>query len=80
VPEAGTAESSLANRKEHVMKRKWLVQLTDGEERIEADEVEVVDSGTLVFYRAQHRRENERTMLLALSAESWRRCQLESDA
>lgn len=62
------------------MKRHWLVRLEAGEERVEADEVEILPSGVLVFYRFQSRRESERTLLLALSPSSWRRCQLESDS
>jgi hypothetical protein len=61
------------------MKRQWLVRLDVGEERIEADEVEVTASGVLVFYRLASRRESERTLLLALSPGLWRRCRLESD-
>jgi hypothetical protein len=61
------------------MKRQWLVQLDRGEERIEADEVEITASGVLVFYRCASRREAERTLVLALSPSTWRRCQLEID-
>jgi hypothetical protein len=61
------------------MKRHWLVQLEAGEERVEADEVEIMASGVLVFYRFQSRQEGERTLLLALSPASWRRCRLEGD-
>ena len=65
--------------KRGAMKRRWLVRLARGEERVEADEVEIMASGVLVFYRFQSRRESERTLLLALSPTLWRRCQLESD-
>ena len=61
------------------MKRRWLVQLADGEEHVEADEVEILASGVLSFYRFQSRRESERTLLLALAPDLWRRCRLESD-
>ena len=61
------------------MKRRWLVGLEAGEERVEADEVEVMGSGVLAFFRFQSRRENERTLLLALAPGSWRRCQLETE-
>jgi len=61
------------------MRRQWLVQLDRGEEHIEADEVETTASGVLVFYRCASRREEERTLILALSPSAWRRCQLEID-
>ena len=61
------------------MKRRWLVQTAVGEEEVEADEIEIMASGVLAFYRFQSRRENERTLLLALSPTSWLRCQLEGD-
>jgi len=61
------------------MKRRWLVQLETGEETIEADEVEITASGVLAFHRFQSRRENERTLLVAFSPASWRRCRLESE-
>jgi len=61
------------------MKRRWLVSSDTGEEHVEADEVEILASGALVFYRYASRRETERTLLLTLSPNVWRRCQLESD-
>lgn len=61
------------------MKRRWLVQLPAAEECVEADEVEILASGVLAFFRFQSRRESERTLLLALAPESWRRCQLETE-
>lgn len=61
------------------MKRRWLVQMATAEERVEADEVEILGSGVLAFYRFQSRRESERTLLLALAPDLWRRCQLESE-
>jgi hypothetical protein len=61
------------------MKRQWLVHLEAGEEHIEADEVEITASGVLAFYRFQSRQEGERTLLVAFSPTSWRRCRLESD-
>jgi hypothetical protein len=62
------------------MKRQWLVSLDQGEERVEADEVEITASGVLVFYRCASRREAERTLILALSPGTWRRCHLEVEA
>lgn len=61
------------------MKRLWLVQVAQGQEHIEADEVETTESGALVFYRCASRRESERTLILALSSSEWRRCQLETE-
>lgn len=61
------------------MKRRWLVHLASGEEHVEADEVEILGSGVIAFYRFQSRRESERTLLLALAPDLWRRCQLVSD-
>ena len=61
------------------MKSRWRVRLDTGEEHVEADEVEITASGVLVFYRLASRTESERTVLMALSPELWRRCQLESD-
>jgi hypothetical protein len=61
------------------MPRQWLVQLDRGEERVEADEVETTAAGVLVFYRCASRRESERTLILALSPDVWRRCQLVGD-
>jgi hypothetical protein len=60
------------------LKRQWCVTLEAGEERVEADEVEITAAGVLVFYRFPSRRESERTLLLALSPGAWRRCELES--
>lgn len=60
------------------MKRKWLLDLEQGQEYLEADEVEITAAGALVFYRSAGRRDSERTLLCAWSASSWRRCQLES--
>jgi hypothetical protein len=62
------------------MKRRWVVQREGGEERIEADEVEITHSGALVFYKFASRMEKERTLLTAFSPDLWRRCQLEIDA
>ena len=61
------------------MKRRWLVEREGGEERIEADEVEITASGVLMFYRCAARREIERTLVLALSPNAWQRCRLESE-
>ena len=61
------------------MKRQWLVQLEGGEERVEADEVEITASGALVFYMLAARTESERTPLTAFAPGLWRRCQLEND-
>lgn len=61
------------------MESQWLVQLEAGEEHVEADEVEIMASGVLAFYRFQSRRESERTLLVALSPSLLRRCQLERD-
>ncbi len=43
------------------------------------DEVEIMTSGVLAFHRFRSRRESERTLLVALSPSSLRRCQLERD-
>lgn len=61
------------------MKRQWFVQLDEGEESVEADEVEITASGALVFYRLAARTESERTLLTAFAPGLWRRCQLGSD-
>jgi hypothetical protein len=61
------------------MKRQWLVQLDAGEERIEADDVEVTASGVLAFYQYAAPMERERTLRTALPPGLWRRCQLLSD-
>jgi len=60
------------------MKRQWLVRLEGGDERVEADEVEIAPSGTLVFYRFASRQETERVLLTAFSPGLWQRCQLET--
>ena len=62
------------------MKRRWLVGSESGDQSVEADEVETTPWGVLVFYPSAPRRENERSLLLALSPDAWRRCELESDA
>ncbi len=58
--------------------RQWLVEVDGGEERVEADDVEITASGVLVFYRVASRMESERTLLRAFSPNLWRRCQFES--
>lgn len=58
--------------------KQWLVEFDEGQECVEADEVEITDSGVLAFYRTASRVERERTLLKALSPHVWRRCQLES--
>ena len=73
------ANGSSANaREQRALKRRWLVQSNLGDEHVEADEVEVTAAGGLVFYRYASRREAERTLLLTIAANHWRRCQLES--
>jgi len=60
-------------------KRLWLVQYQGGEERIEADDVEITASGVLAFYRVGSRTDRDRTLVTAFSpALAWR-CQLESE-
>ena len=61
------------------MKRQWCVHLEVGEDRIEADEVEITGAGVLAFYRYASRQENERTLLVAFSPDAWRRCELDGD-
>lgn len=61
------------------MKRQWLVRLDTGDERVDADDVEITASGALVFYRLAARMESERTLLTAFAPGLWRGCQLESD-
>ncbi|HSJ98082.1 MAG TPA: hypothetical protein VLC53_13460 [Myxococcota bacterium] len=60
------------------MKSTWLLELADGQEQVEADEVEITASGALVFYRDAGRRESGRTLLSAWSATSWQRCLLQA--
>ena len=60
-------------------KRRWLLEGADGQEHIQADEVEVASSGALVFYRYAGHLESGRTLLGAWAAGTWRRCALESD-
>lgn len=60
-------------------KRQWLVQFDGREERIEADDVEITDSGVLAFYRRASRTEQERTLLTAFSPGLCWRCQLEGE-
>lgn len=62
------------------MKKHWLVLCEAGEERVEADELEVTASGVLVFFRCASRMEKERTLLVAFAPGQWRRCQLEDSA
>lgn len=60
------------------MSKRWLVRMESGEEPVEADEVEITSAGVLAFYR--HRsRGDERSLVLAVSPGSWRRCRLESE-
>ena len=58
--------------------KQWLVEFDGGEEHVEADDVEITDSGVLVFYKVASRMERERTLLKAFSPSLWRRCQIES--
>ncbi len=60
-------------------KRVWLVQFDGREERVEADEVEITDSGVLVFYRLSSRMAQERTLLTAFSPGLCWRCELVSE-
>lgn len=59
--------------------RRWAVQVGSGEERVEADEVEITAAGVLSFYRHPARRDGERTLLAAWSPSAWWRCRLEGD-
>lgn len=61
-------------------RKQWRVELEAGDERVEADEVEVLASGVLTFYRFQTRQETERILLVAFAPSSWRRCSLDSEA
>ena len=58
--------------------RQWLVEFDEGEEHVEADDVEITASGVLVFYRFVSRMEKERKLLKAFSPSLWRRCEIES--
>jgi hypothetical protein len=60
-------------------RRLWLVQYQGGEERIEADDVEITASGVLVFYRCASRTERDRTLVTAFSPGLAWRCQLEGE-
>ncbi len=57
----------------------WLVRFDGGEERVEADAVEITASGVLAFYRAASGMEQERTLLTAFSPGLCWRCQLERE-
>lgn len=59
--------------------RRWAVQVGSGEERVEADEVEITAAGVLSFYRYPARRDGERLLLAAWSPSAWWRCRLEGD-
>ena len=58
--------------------RLWLVECDGGEEKVEADDVEITASGVLAFYRTASRQERERTLIRAFSPGFWRRCRFES--
>ena len=60
-------------------KRAWLVQFDGREERVEADDVEITDSGVLVFYRLSSGMAQERTLLTAFSPGLCWRCELVSE-
>lgn len=60
------------------MKRRWRVSLGDTEEQVEADEIDLMPSGVLAFYRVASRMEMERTLLVAWAPQVWRSCRLES--
>jgi len=57
-------------------RRAWLVRFEGGEERIEADAVEITASGVLAFYRLAPAPEQERTLLTAFSPGLCWRCEL----
>lgn len=59
------------------MKSRWSLELAHGQEQVEADEVEITESGALAFYRTAGRRESERTLLAAWAPGSWQRCRLQ---
>jgi hypothetical protein len=61
------------------LKRRWRVRFDGGEEHVEADHVEITDSGALAFYRSASRMEQERTLLTAFPAGLWWRCWLEGE-
>jgi hypothetical protein len=60
-------------------RRRWLLERTDGQEHIQADEVEVAASGAIVFYRYAGHLESGRTLLGAWAAGTWQHCALEGD-
>jgi hypothetical protein len=71
-PEAEGSEATRA--------RSWLVRFAGGEQRIEADEVEITVAGVLAFYRSASRAALEkRTLLMAFSPGLCWRCQLERE-
>lgn len=61
------------------MKSHWLVRLETGEEQVEADEVEIRESGVLAFHRFASRKDHERTLLLAFAPGAWLTCRLRDD-
>jgi len=68
-----------ATGRDATKRHQWLVQFEGHEERVEADEVEITDSGVLAFYRRASRTEQERTLLTAFSPGLRWRCQLEGE-
>lgn len=59
--------------------KQWVVKFDGGEEHVEADDVEITDSGVLVFYRLASRMERERTLMIAYSPGLCWRCELVSE-
>ena len=59
------------------MKRRWTVELDQGQQHVDADEVEITPSGALVFYRSAGRTESQRMLLSAWAPSTWRRCVVE---
>ena len=59
------------------MKREWLVQTEAGQERVEADEIEITASGVLAFYQFKRSIDKEHILLTAFAPGAWQRCELE---
>jgi hypothetical protein len=59
------------------MKGRWRLELAQGQQYVDADEVEITPSGALVFFRSAGRTESQRTLLSAWAPSTWRRCEVE---
>jgi hypothetical protein len=61
------------------VKRGWLVRTEAGQERVEADEVEITASGVLAFYEFERSIQREHILLTAFASDAWQRCELDHD-